>query len=93
MDKPGDKKQEELEFDPRHVETFLTKIYADRDAAIAEIHDCAQKEISKIRRDAFRNARDLARKTIRATREQEAQEHDRYMYKVKAEPSPFRLRP
>lgn len=85
MDKPGDNKREELDFDPRHVETFLTKIYADRDAAISEIRDYADKEIAKIRKEAFRNTHDLARKTIRTTRELEAQERDRYIYKVKAE--------
>lgn len=85
MSKPGDDKREDLAFDPRHVETFLTKIRADRDEAIQEIRGCAEQEIAKIRKDAYRAARALARKTIKSAREQEALERDRFLYKIKSE--------
>ncbi len=67
------------------METFLAKVRTDRDTAIAKIRSSTQDAVAKIRKEAFRGARDLAHRNIRATREHEARERDRYMYKVTAE--------
>jgi len=85
MDKPEKNDNTELDFDPRHVETFLRKIHSDRDAEIEEISARAASEIAKIRKAAFSSNRALAHRTIKAAREQEARERDRYLYKVKSE--------
>ena len=81
----NDKGPESLDFDPRHIETFLNKISKDRESAIKKIQDHTEEEIRKIRKEAFRNARAFAHRTNTATREEEARKRSRLLYKASAE--------
>lgn len=81
----NDKEPESLDFDPRHIETFLKKIVTDRDTAIEKIRNHTKEEISRIRKEAFRSARALAHRTNTANREREERNRNRQVYKVSAE--------
>jgi len=74
-----------VQFDPRHVDTFLSKIHADRDEELRKIQEQVDIEVAKIRKAAYRSARTLVHDIAKTAREREARDRDRYLYKVRAE--------
>ncbi|MDH3452906.1 MAG: hypothetical protein OEN20_10820 [Gammaproteobacteria bacterium] len=74
-----------IEYNPRHVETFLEKIARNRDRELQQIDQQVHAEVSKIRQQAHTEARQLARRVIRETRERERRQRDRYLYKLRSE--------
>jgi len=78
-DNPG------VQFDPRHVATFLSKIRADRDEELRKIQEQVDIEVTKIRKAAYRSSRELVHDIAKTARERESRDHDRFLYKVRAE--------
>lgn len=74
-----------IDFDPRHVETFLSRIREDRDRELAAVRQRVEAETAQIRTDGHRAARRLAHEMLTGVRERERREHDRFLYKVRAE--------